>query len=366
MKKILITFTLSTFLSSPAIAQISVPDNVKPILSYTGNMLGSVNGREDAYSTYSHEIDFGAEVNFGDKWNLTAIGAWTYGDSLSDEAIGDLSGVQGTFNGGDHVWLYQLMLTKDYGQGSFGFGRMAVTDTFISVDSYDYFVNSSFSSNGGAVTTNDGGISSGPTSGWGAYGIYKFQENIEIKLGSYLSNQENFEETDNGLDWSFDPNNGVVTFIEGTYGITNATNVGLGGYYDTAEFEEFNGNIDEDNEGVYGWIESALTDKLTGSLMIQFAPEDDKNIFPLFGIGTLIYKGLLENRPDDVAAIGFYYGDISSEASVSANSESMIEANYSIALTDNITVQPDAQYIINPGGADDDVWVLGIQVGWEF
>jgi porin len=80
---------------------------------------------------------------------------------------------------------------------------------------------------------------------------------------------------------------------------------------------------------------------------------------------------MIPGRPDDGLAIGFAYTgisdqvhafDVDSGLSVARNYESLIEVCYTYQIKAGWTVQPDFQYIFQPGGnvaGQDDATVLG-------
>jgi porin len=69
----------------------------------------------------------------------------------------------------------------------------------------------------------------------------------------------------------------------------------------------------------------------------------------------LNYKGLHQNRPNDEITAGFVYSEINEALRLTdvgywTKSRMAIQFNYKFVLRNNITLQPDVQYLINPGG----------------
>jgi porin len=91
---------------------------------------------------------------------------------------------------------------------------------------------------------------------------------------------------------------------------------------------------------------------------VGFAPADRNFISFYFDTG-LSYKGLIPTRDDDTIGIGFGYAQLSDgarssladEGSSPTGAEMVIELTYQAALTPWLVVQPDLQYIINPGAS---------------
>ena len=98
---------------------------------------------------------------------------------------------------------------------------------------------------------------------------------------------------------------------------------------------------------------------------------------PFFANGGLVYQGLFSSRPNDTAAFGVAYGAFSSQLARSQRDarsagsgagiqkyEVALELTYIIQARRWLQVQPDLQYIINPGGTGKipNALVLGFQL----
>lgn len=80
--------------------------------------------------------------------------------------------------------------------------------------------------------------------------------------------------------------------------------------------------------------------------------------------GGIVYKGLLAGRSRDVVGVSFAYGRISGSARAAdldrlrfggapgpvRRSEALVELTYQAVVAPGVTVQPDVQYIVSPGG----------------
>ena len=82
---------------------------------------------------------------------------------------------------------------------------------------------------------------------------------------------------------------------------------------------------------------------------------------------------MFRNRPNDALAIGFAYTNISDSVTafdvdfgepVARNYESLIEVCYTFELKNGFVLQPDFQYIFQPGGnvaGQKDAAVVGLR-----
>ncbi len=92
--------------------------------------------------------------------------------------------------------------------------------------------------------------------------------------------------------------------------------------------------------------------------------------------GGLVYKGLIPYRDQDYTTFGVIYGKFSTnwgdvtEANGQgrADYELVFEWGYKIQITKFAFIQPDIQYVINPGGTNSipNALVLGAQMGVTF
>jgi porin len=88
------------------------------------------------------------------------------------------------------------------------------------------------------------------------------------------------------------------------------------------------------------------------------APED-QNLIDFYADGGVTFSGMIRSRPDDSFAIGFAYTGISNQVTgfdidsglpVARNYEALLEICYTMQLATGWTIQPDFQYIWQPGG----------------
>ncbi len=107
--------------------------------------------------------------------------------------------------------------------------------------------------------------------------------------------------------------------------------------------------------------EDAMAEGVGLFLQVQAGPSD-RNLSDVFVEGGLNWNAPFSERPDDVAGLSFAYLGISPAArrfsrdlvafgraaSVYASNETVIEATYKAPINDRLTLQPDAQFVLNP------------------
>jgi porin len=291
---------------------------------------------------------------------VTVQGAWTAGRDVSSRAIGDVAGVQGPFNTGDGLWLYEAKATYATDRTTLQVGRVSTGDALPGVAGMSQFVNSAFSSNGGAITVNDPGRATTPGSTWGVWGKTE-AGGLEIRGGGFLSDPHRTSLAKHGLDLSFAPDKGVIGFGELAAPVAD----GLRAFGDSGRRPAFAGGDVRGDQGYYLWLEKPAPDKgqaLSGFAMLQAAPQTDRNLQPLFLIAGVTWQGFSTRRPDDTVSLGATTGRFSHDSPL-RGWETTLETNYRVTLSQHIGVRPDLQYVISPGGKGGgrDALVLGVQ-----
>jgi len=137
----------------------------------------------------------------------------------------------------------------------------------------------------------------------------------------------------------------------------------IGAWQLTAEIENFAGNIQDENGGIYFIGEKTLFEKSAGRgslgafVQLGFTHADRNQIGSYWGAG-LDYTGLFASRPEDVAGLAIASARNGSnfmnyaknvDGSAVEHTETAIELTYQARIQPWLTVQPDLQYVINPG-----------------
>lgn len=177
-----------------------------------------------------------------------------------------------------------------------------------------------------------------------------------------------------GTHVQFEHGDGVFYIGEG--GLHNADGayykVALGGWYSTAHFDDFAGVSRHANSGIYLIGETDLFRHEDGRglgvfTQLGFADGDRNQTGTYVGAGVT-WTGPLAARPADVAGIAMAHArntdDFRSFNPGFKRAETTLEFTYLVTPLPWLSVQPDVQYIIDPGTDStlDDALVLGFRL----
>jgi porin len=222
-----------------------------------------------------------------------------------------------------------------------------------------------------------------PLNTWGARVKFEPVQSFYAMLGCYNGDPRVKDGDHNGVDFTMRG----PPFVIGEVGFRSnygkdaaglAGNLKLGGYFNGGSFEAFGagqaGQPARIVHGRYGfyvlgdqavlrWGEPSERRHMGIFAAFTCAPDERVNQMPYFFDTGLVAYGFLANRARDFASFGLAYGSYSHDlrraealqavdhpAAGVQNFEMTLELNYGYTVRPGLLVQPDLQYIVNPGG----------------
>jgi porin len=282
-------------------------------------------------------------------------------------------------------------------------GRIAAGDDFLTSPLYLAFVQGAINGNPSGISFNVP-VTAYPVATWGARVRVKPAESLYVMAGAYNGDPSLGENAKHGVDWSM--RGPLFTIGEVGYrhnqrrGATGLPgNYKLGGFYSTGSFPDLFRDVQggsaalsglppeihQGNWGFYLLLDQKVYEDggigsargLTPFVSLLFSPDQHINQLPFFANGGLVYQGPFPARPHDRAALGVVYGAFSEELRRSQRDarsvgtggglqtyELVLELTYMFQATRWLQVQPDVQYVINPGGTGKirNALVIGFQL----
>ncbi len=359
---------------------------------YNAIFAANVDGGNSTDSSYAGDLFMGAEFDlekiFGwDNTKFVLSGINRHGRSI-DEAVGGQYSVMQCV-GGQNAFLYNVTLERTFFDDTLSvkLGRLSATDDFVGSPYYGFSVNNSVNGQIRAALF-DGVMSSYPFPVWG--GRVKYQPNDEAyaMLGVFQTPTDMFDRDAQGVDFKFESGDGVSIFTQVGWNPEFAErpahffagmNTSL--IYD---MEKFNSTDTRDQFArFYGHADYQVYAESPGSdeglvlfATLGYSPFQDVAIIPVQSTFGANYEGLFPGRDKDNTVFFATYGNFSNDyAAQQVNAggngseyELVLEIGHRFQVTPSTYIQPDIQYIVNPGGTGDipNALVLGFQYGAAF
>lgn len=381
--------------------------------AYTAFFMGNVSGGMQQDFAYNHMLFF--QLNL----DMEKLVGWKGGGivwSWADNAGSNLSNTIGN----------NFQISTDYGPNTFMFnefyfmqsllddklalkaGQLSSLNDFLASPLYGFYSNLAFCGNPVAVSFSVP-VTVMPAASWGIHAKYA-EPDWYAQAGVYQVSNRIGTVAYHGLDYSMRSGDGTIFLAEtgwtpALFKSSSQAHAGkdhkrfppdttsprgypghykVGGFFSNWTFPTYSGSPDQPNLfGVY-FLADQMFYQESGSpdqglyLWSAFTliPQQLISKMPYFVSGGVQYAGLIPHRDKDRSIFGVAYGSYSSdlrEQQASQNLpqetyEMVFEWAYQIQVNPWMTVQPDVQYIVNPGATEtiQNAWVLGALVSVSF
>lgn len=347
--------------------------------AYTAEYWSNIKGGIKQESAYLDILDLTMEVDteqaFGiSKGKFFAYLFYTNDTTLSDKIIGDGQTASNIDN--DEVirlmeFWYEHQISDE---NSVKIGLYDLNSEFDAIETAGLFVNSSHGIGPDYSQSGEAGPSIFPS---GSLGI-RYLSNItdafsyQIALLDAVPGDPN-DSQKNTIQLKSEE--GALVAAELNYKYGNHR-YGTGSWYYTEDIVTVNGLSTDVGYGIYGIFEAELMNateseaSLNSFIRLGMANESTYQVAQYLGAG-LVYANFLQSRPSDSIGIAIAHAKNGSSAKKLANldsSETNIEITYQSQVSERILIQPDLQYIINPGSDStlDDSISIGIRAQFTF
>lgn len=345
---------------------------------YTGELWQVASGGLSTGTRYLQNLDVSLTADLN-PYGIPGGTLFVYGLSnnksvLSADLIGDAQVISNIDNGRVYrvmeAWFQQEL--PGLGRGArYKLGLINLNNEFDVIETAGLFIGSSHGIGPDFSQTGENGPSIFPSSAPAILADISLAEGVRLSAGIFDAVPN---DPDRPARHKLSLNEGALLVAEANYTAPGGMRLGLGAFTYTAAFEPLlalPGERVKGNSGLYGVIEAPLSERLSGWLRLGLA---NARINPVnyYTGGGLVLSAPFAGRKDDLlglaVAIAWSGGDFKRLTRAGggrpANAETEIELTYRFALSDTLALQPDLQYVINPGGtgALKNALVLGIRL----
>ncbi len=375
-----------------------------------GDMLTDVTGSQTHHVTYfgrfraSADVDFNKLSNFDGEFFISGI--WQYGRNLSGDYL-HTNTLTSSIAGEESERIDQLW----YMQGFFDhkltikLGQIAPVNEFGATDFFDILFNDELGYAPNAIFNTKNPFSPAGKPGVIVTGdLSDLTPGLYVKGGVFTAYDNPYRPDSNGVYYENDFDHGMsmaaeIGYKEQKTDYAGTYKLGATGTPDVRYTNAATGQLYHGDYNIYATVEKTVYHPMMLSpadpkdmkamrgetldtskgldLLFEFVGEPgDRN--PLgyeFTMGAR-YTGLIPCRPTDKIGAGLIYSDNSNSASdayVNATGgglggETTIEADYQYNPAPWLSIQPDLQYIFDPGGdsSRDDILVVGLRTIVKF
>lgn len=363
-----IIFIACLFISSIAYSQQTDSSFLSFGAGYKGDIASNFSGGQKTGTTYMGVMDIQMEFNFESAklWRggiLYANFENTHGGGLSNEFVGDIQVVSNIENG-NASYLYELWYLHTFSKGWVKIGKIDMNADFLASDFAGEYINSSF---GIMPTASSLPVSIFPKNSTAICGSANLATNLSLKLGVFDGDPLDLEQDKYSTNFKIGGNEGFMFIGEASYQLNEST-VRVGIYNHTAEFTEIanQGSTSTGNFGFYTVNDFSLSEKM--GVFLKAGLQNDKiNEVDKF-IGAGVNYSLFENLLAGAAFASVSFSSVLQDNNPDQEQhETAIELFAKYSFLESVLVQPEIQYIINPGaqGADNALVAL-IRTAIEF
>jgi porin len=391
---------------------------IKIFGNFTFDVWGNTTGGIKTGAVYTGLMNFGASVDLEKAvgWkgaSLNTTWAWFSGRDASADLVGNFLTISNIANF-DTLRMFNLWFQQNLfdDKVSIRCGQLTVDSEFLISDYAGLFINSTFGWPPLASMNLPNGGPAFPVGALGARIAWNPVDWFTFQTAAFQGNVFAQNVNRHGFRWELNAQNGWTFFNEAQFrwnhrdeetglpgqlkpgvwfqsgqsadALASTTDSGNAGFYlilDQMLYREpcqpsVAGLTKDGKQQVTGKDSAKKSDQgLACFGRIGFTPAD-RNFINLYFDTGLSYKGLLPGRDDDTLGLAFGYAQLSNgarhsladEGSNPIGAEMVIEFTYQTCVAKWLTVQPDLQYIINPGGATNlnNALVIGARASITF
>lgn len=284
----------------------------------------------------------------------------TAGGSPSDY-VGDVQGVNNAA-ADDTATLYDLWYRHNFSeQLSLLVGMNDYNATFSALDTAGLFINSSF---GIGPDISQAGPSIFPATTLGA--VAKWQAASWYGLVGIYDGTPGNPDNPHGTQLALGSDDGIFTGGEWGYTPRESIKLALGAWSNTAPVADLLTGLEEtQNQGLYALGEAPISERVAIFAQLGIADERLNAVSEYLGAGVQ-FKAF--GHGDASLGVALAHARASEYLRASASHETVLELTYDYPFSRHWRVQPDLQYVMQPGfNSDiDNAWVMSLRIAYHW
>lgn len=305
----------------------------------------------------------------------------TYGERPAEQLVGDLQ-VFNNIENGNYTYLHQFWYKQEMGDFWLLAGKHDLNEQFFTGQLAGSYINSSFGIM--PVASLNVPVSIFPSTTLGLIAHYAIDLKWSVQAAVYNGMPGEITRSNFGMDLNLNLGHGL--FYIGEVHLQNLSNwmdgtYKVGAFHHSGSFPSLT-QPDIKQKGASGMYlladqrlyntDAAGNKGLGAFLQLGYSP-NNSSINDFYGALGLNYRGIWSGDGKDELGLALAHASISNgflqiAGQTYRSCETVAELTYQYHLTDQLTVQPDIQYIIHPGMAvhRDNAWAGTIRIKWSY
>lgn len=352
----------------------------------TTEVFGNITGGTSRTAIWESLLNIGVRIDFekaagvrGLSVGLSAL--YPQGSGLTSEAVHDFNTLS-NIDGYDSLRLYEAWFQEEWSEGKFSLrvGQILADADFFASEYGALFISSSF----GAIPLVSKNLNPPifPVAAPGLRLRVTPRETFYAEAAVFSGDAGEPSTTNkHNTRFQFRSEDGVLVFAEIGYKrnpkeetparpdvardpaeIALTGTYKLGGIYDSRKFLDSGGGPPHRGDcAIYFiadqelWHPAGNADRALSFFGRVGAAPNDRNTVAFYGDTGFNFKGMLPRRDSDTLGLGFSYARLSADLvdesgrRIASHHEAVLELTYQATVRDHISLQPDLQFIFNPG-----------------
>lgn len=347
------------------------------VIDLGANVDGGVETGESLLYNLDMTVEYDMSHSGVEGGTLFFYGLATNAEGLNSH-VGDAQGTSNIDN--DALFrLEELWYNQEFADGdaSVLIGLFDLNGEFDAIDTAGLFLNSSHGIGVDYAQTGDNGPSIFPSTSLTLRLDYTVNDQLTLRA-AILDAVPN--DPDNSRAHKLSLDEGALIAAEVDFAASETLRLAAGVWWYTSEFDRIlvaDGGPDGDNFGFYGIADYALSHRTNAFVRLGRANDEINQLAYYLGAGV-VTTGLIAQRPNDalglavaIAENGSPFKDAADLVFLPVDSrEIAVELTYRAVMFDWLALQPDLQYVLDPGmdPSLDDAFVvsLRVEIGWAF
>lgn len=256
-------------------------------------------------------------------------GASIHGKSLTDNYLGDIQ-VASNIDAGEHNYLHELWFRQTLGPVTITAGLQDLNAEFMVTEGGGEFINSSFGTP--STIALEVPVPIFPLTGLGVSARWDISDRWAIQGAIFDGRQTDFDRNPHNVHWKFGHGEGILAMgeihLDGRYKIGAYTHSGTRTW------------------GLHGSVDQPINDRVGMFAQIVVTPKSKATNNYYVGLGANL-AGVFGDR--DSAGLAMAHAGMHKAGE---RHETTVELYYRYNFSENFSLQPDIQWIVNPAGSE--------------